>query len=130
MVLGFVPLSTPLPLVPLVAATVGPEKVDHARKSQLGLTLGFPVVALIGIAPWLFKNLPLMFPIVPSPLTPDFSLLSVIIIGQGVIIIPLALWGCNYWTTQEVRARDTLCHNFDAGLVAARARICFTGLYR
>lgn len=87
MLLGFVPLSIMVWLMPRA------EQSGNRRKSQLGLTVGFPVVALIGIAPWLIKNLPLMLPIIPSPFTPDLSLLGVMIVSQGVVIIPLAIWG-------------------------------------
>lgn len=84
LILGFIPLAIMVWLIP---------DANTTRKSQLGLTFGFPLVAFIGISPWLIKNLSLMFPIVPSPFTPEIGLLSTMIIGQGVVIIPLAIWG-------------------------------------
>lgn len=82
LLLGFIPLCV------MTWVIYHPDKPKaELRKSQLGLTFGFPLVALIGIAPWLIKNLPLMFPIVPSPYTPDFALINTLLIGQGVVVI-------------------------------------------
>ena len=64
-----------------------------AWKSRLGLALGFPLVALLGIAPWLINSLPLMLPISPSPYSADLGNLAHIVRGQGGLIVPLALWG-------------------------------------
>ncbi len=64
-----------------------------ARKSRWGYTIGFPLVALLGISPWLRNSLTLIFPVSPSPYPADFSLLADIVIGNGVVIIPLAVWG-------------------------------------
>lgn len=88
LILGFVPLCV------LAWMTNQPERnTGDLLKSRVGLTLGFPLVMLIGIAPWLLRNFSLMFPINPSPFVADFSLLSVIILGQGILIVPLAIWG-------------------------------------
>jgi hypothetical protein len=88
LMLGFIPLCV------MVWFTYRPERPSaDLRKSQLGLTFGFPLVMLIGIAPWLLKNLSLIFPPVPSPFPSDVNLWNVMIIGQGIIIIPLAVWG-------------------------------------
>ena len=83
LMLGFIPLCI------MAWITPRPERpIADLRKSQLGLTFGFPLVALIGIAPWLLKNVPLMFPVVPSPFTPDFAIINTtLIIGQGVFVI-------------------------------------------
>lgn len=82
LLLGFIPLCV------MAWITRRPERsLAELRKSQLGLTFGFPLVALIGIAPWLLKNVPLMFPVVPSPFTPEFALINTLIIGQGVFVI-------------------------------------------
>ena len=62
-------------------------------KSRLGLALGFPVVALLGIAPWLINNLPLMLPISPSPFSAELGNLAHMTRSQGFLIVPLALWG-------------------------------------
>lgn len=88
LMLGFIPLCV------MVWFTNRPETLStDFRKSQIGLTFGFPFVMLIGITPWLLKNLPLILPPVPSPFPPNISLLTVLIIGQGIVIIPLAVWG-------------------------------------
>ena len=42
-------------------------------KSWLGVAIGFPIVALLGIAPWLINNLPLMLPISPSPYIAEWA---------------------------------------------------------
>ncbi len=62
-------------------------------KSRLGLTLGIPLVALLGIAPWLVNNLPHMLPVSPSPFTAELSNLVHMTRDQGFLILPLALWG-------------------------------------
>lgn len=64
-----------------------------AMKSRLGLVIGFPAVALLGIAPWLVNNLPLMLPIIPSPFGADPGNLAHLTRSQGLAILPLALWG-------------------------------------
>ncbi len=61
--------------------------------SRRGLTLGLPLVALIGIAPWLINNLPLMLPIQPSPHPADLSNLAEMTRGQGLLIVLLATLG-------------------------------------
>ena len=61
--------------------------------SRWGLTIGLPLVALIGIAPWLVNNLPLMLPIKPSPFPADLSYFAEMTRGQGLVIVVLALWG-------------------------------------
>lgn len=66
---------------------------DYSRKSRWGYTVGFPLVALLGISPWLYNSLALIFPISPSTNPADFGLLADIVIGNGVVIIPLAIWG-------------------------------------
>ncbi len=63
------------------------------RGSRWAFTFGFPLVALLGIAPWLYNSLPLIFPISPSPYPADMRLLVDIVIGSGSLIIPLAAWG-------------------------------------
>ncbi|MDE2950849.1 MAG: hypothetical protein OXT68_08775 [Chloroflexota bacterium] len=66
---------------------------DSTRKSRWGYTIGFPLVALLGIAPWLYNSLTLIFPISPSPHPAEIGLLANIVIGNGIVIIPLAVWG-------------------------------------
>ena len=64
-----------------------------ALKSRLALAIGFPVVALLGTGPWLINNLPLVLPISPSPFNADLGNLAHLTRGQGVVVLPLALWG-------------------------------------
>ncbi len=66
---------------------------DSTRKSRWGYAIGFPLVALLGISPWLYNSLTLIFPISPSTYPADSSLLADIVIGNGIVIIPLAVWG-------------------------------------
>jgi len=88
LILGFVPLCVLAWLTPQAD-----RSATELLKSRVGLLIGFPLVALIGIAPWLLRNLPLIFPVNPSPFVPDMSLLGVMILGQGIVIVPLAVWG-------------------------------------
>ncbi len=100
MILGFIPLT--------VLAWITPQSersTSDLLKSRLSLTVGFPIVALIGISPWLMSNLSLLFPVNPSPFITDLSLLAVIILGQGIIIVPLALWGMVVGLQQKNDAR-------------------------
>ena len=76
-----------------------------AMKSRLGLAIGFPAVALLGIAPWLVNNLPLMLPISSSPFAADTSNLAHMTRGQGLLILPLALWGITIGLRERGRAR-------------------------
>ena len=66
---------------------------DFTDKSRWGYTVGFPLVALLGILPWLYNSLAVIFPISPSTYPADFGLLVDIVSGSGVVIIPLAVWG-------------------------------------
>lgn len=61
--------------------------------SRWGLLIGFPLVALLGTAPWLINNLPLILPISPSPYAADIALLRDIVLGNGILVAPLAAWG-------------------------------------
>ncbi len=72
--------------------------------SRLSLTIGFPLVALLGIAPWLVNNLPLMLPISPSPFSANLNNLALMTRAQGIIILPLVLWGMAI----GLRARDSI----------------------
>ncbi len=77
-------------------ALVGLARFNGARIPQmswLGLLIGFPLVALLGIAPWLVNNLPQLLPVSPSPFSADMSNLAHMTRGQGFLIVPLALWG-------------------------------------
>ena len=63
------------------------------RQSRWGYLVGFPLVALLGISPWLHNSLPLIFPISASTYPADLNLLADIVIGNGIVIVPLAAWG-------------------------------------
>ena len=82
-----------LGFVPLCALAWFSPRPRARLKSRLGLTLGFPLVALLGTAPWLANNLPLMLPPSPSPFPADIALLGAMTLGQGILIVPLAVWG-------------------------------------
>ncbi|MCY3779210.1 MAG: hypothetical protein OXG78_02785 [Chloroflexi bacterium] len=62
-------------------------------KSRISLTVGLPLVALLGIAPWLINNLPHILPISPSPFTAEMGNFAHLTRGQGFVILPLALFG-------------------------------------
>ena len=66
-------------------------------KSRFSLTVGIPVVALLGIAPWLINILPHLAPISPSPFTAEMGNIDHLTRGQGFVIVPLALFGI--WTS-------------------------------
>ena len=66
---------------------------DIASRSRWALTLGLPVVALLGIGPWLANSLPLMLPPRPSPYAPEAGNLALIISENGVVATLLALAG-------------------------------------
>ena len=66
---------------------------ETSTASRLGFILGFPLVALLGLAPWLVNNRQLLGPVSPSPYPADIGLLHDLVIGNGVVIVPLALWG-------------------------------------
>ena len=76
-----------------------------AMKSRLGLAIGFPVVALLGLTPWLINNLPLMLPISPSPYGADPGNLVELTRSQGFLIVPLALWGMTIGLRKRGSAR-------------------------
>jgi len=61
--------------------------------ARWALTIGAPVVAILGIAPWLVNNLALTPPLNPSPFPADPGNLALIIREQGLVICVLALWG-------------------------------------
>ena len=82
-----------LGFVPLCALAWSSRRLRGRLKPRLGLTFGFPVVALLGTAPWLANNLPLMLPPSPSPFSTDIALLGAMTLEQGILIVPLAAWG-------------------------------------
>lgn len=81
------------------------EGGGSAMKSRLALAIGFPAVALLGIAPWLINNLPLMLPISPSPFDADLGNLTHMTRSQGFLILPLALWGMTIGLRERGRLR-------------------------
>ena len=66
---------------------------ESTARARWALTFAIPAVALLGIAPWLVNNLPLIWPITPSPFPADPSNLFAIIHEQGIVITLLALRG-------------------------------------
>ena len=66
---------------------------ESTAAARWGLTIAIPAVALLGIAPWLVNNLPLIWPITPSPFPADLSNLFLIIRDHGILIALLAFWG-------------------------------------
>ena len=64
-----------------------------SSRSHWTLTIGFPLVALIAVSPWLIKNLPLLTPISPSPYPANAALLLDMPREQGIIFLALAAAG-------------------------------------
>ena len=69
------------------------QRHGFSAASRWALTLGLPAIALLGIAPWLVNSWPLMWPASPSPFPANPANLVLIIREQGIVILPLALWG-------------------------------------
>lgn len=82
-----------LGFVSLCALVWGSPRPRALLKPRLGLTFGFPLVALLGTAPWLASSLPLMLPPSPSPFSSDIALLGAMTLEQGIVIVLLAVWG-------------------------------------
>ncbi|MDE2748408.1 MAG: hypothetical protein OXI34_05560 [Chloroflexota bacterium] len=89
-------IATLLAWVTLLVLVWARARREVSAASRWALTIGPPLVALLGIAPWLVNNLPLMWPISPSPFSADPGNLALIIGEQGIFICLLALWGI--WT--------------------------------
>ncbi|MDE2856012.1 MAG: hypothetical protein OXN88_17705 [Chloroflexota bacterium] len=89
-------IATLLAWVTLLVLVWARARREVSAASPWALTIGPPLVALLGIAPWLVNNLPLMWPISPSPFSADPGNLALIIGEQGIFICLLALWGI--WT--------------------------------
>ena len=66
---------------------------ESTATARWALTFAIPAVALLGIAPWLVNNLPLIWPVTPSPFPADPSNLFLIIREHGIVIALLALRG-------------------------------------
>ncbi|MYD09843.1 MAG: hypothetical protein F4X02_07335 [Chloroflexi bacterium] len=88
-----------------VALLVLAWRCGGALKSRLGLAIGFPLVALLGVAPWLINSLPLMLPISPSPFGAAPANLAELTRGQGFLIVPLAIWGMTVGLRQRGSTR-------------------------
>jgi len=89
-------IATLLAWITLLVLVCARARREVSAASPWALTIGPPLVALLGIAPWLVNNLPLMWPISPSPFSADPGNLALIIGEQGIFICLLALWGI--WT--------------------------------
>ena len=101
--------SLSLSLVALMAfavLAVGAWRTQNASvRARVSVTLCLPAIAILGIAPWLVKSLPLLLPIAPSPHPPSLGYLDDLILGQGVIALPLAIWGAILGLRAEGRLR-------------------------
>ncbi len=78
---------------PLLALSWTRDRRKIAAASRWALTIAVPAVALLGIAPWLAKNLHLMLPISPSPFPAALDTLQRISGEHGIVTLMLALWG-------------------------------------
>ncbi len=89
-------IVTLLAWITLLALAWAQARRQISAASRWALTIGLPAVALLGIAPWLVNNLPLMWPISPSPFPADPGNLALNIGEHGIVICLLALGGI--WT--------------------------------
>ena len=64
-----------------------------AMPSRLRISVGLPLIALLGISPWLINNLPRLLPLSPSPYAADISHLALMTGSLGPLILPLAFYG-------------------------------------
>jgi hypothetical protein len=62
-------------------------------RTWLGLALGIPAIALVGIAPWLWHVYPLLGAAIVSPFARDPNHWRVMVLYHGVWIAPVAVWG-------------------------------------
>ena len=69
------------------------QSSSSTPRSRWAISLGTPLVALLGIAPWLANNWSLIFPITPSPYPAQLGNLSEAVGGHGSIIALLAVYG-------------------------------------
>ncbi|MCY4464008.1 MAG: hypothetical protein OXE46_00555 [Chloroflexi bacterium] len=69
------------------------QRHQFDRRARWCMTLGIPSIALLGTAPWLINNLPLLLPVPPSASPPGLSNLVQLIRGQGYVLLPLLVWG-------------------------------------
>lgn len=92
--LGFVPW--------LLTMWLGEPRPTPRR--WLGLLIGVPVVALMGIAPWLVTIRDLLGAEIVSPFTRDPGYALVMVLYHGVIIVPIALLGA----VVGLRRRETM----------------------
>ncbi|MCY3798833.1 MAG: hypothetical protein OXG84_13560 [Chloroflexi bacterium] len=97
-------LVTVLGWITLLVLVWTQERSKSTAVARWALTFAIPAIALLGIAPWLVNNLPLIWPIRPSPFPADLSNLFAIIHEQGIVIALLALRGL--WI--GLRAKGTL----------------------
>ncbi|MYE26618.1 MAG: hypothetical protein F4X87_05285 [Chloroflexi bacterium] len=86
-------LVTVLGWIALLVLVWTQERSKSTAVARWALTFAIPAIALLGIAPWLVNNLPLIWPIRPSPFPADLSNLFAIIHEQGIVIALLALRG-------------------------------------
>ena len=89
--------------VALLALVWARGRGQSTRASRLALSLGAPLIGLLGIAPWLVNNHMLMLPIHPSPAPAELGTLPQIIGEQGIVIALLALRGL--WVARGAAAQ-------------------------
>jgi hypothetical protein len=82
--LGYVPW-----LCTVWLANPRPRFRAFARR-WLGLAVGIPLLAVLGVSPWIADIAPLLGSDITSPFTADVNHLLVMIVYHGVIIVPLA----------------------------------------
>jgi hypothetical protein len=99
LMLGAVALSHPdttiilmLGYVPWLA-TMWLGRPRPTLRTWLGLALGIPAIALVGIAPWLWNIYPLLGAAIVSPFARDPNHWRVLVLYHGVWIVPVAVWG-------------------------------------
>lgn len=101
-------------------------RADIPRKSRWAFSFGFPLVALLGIAPWLYNSWALFWPISPSPYAADFSFLTHII--SGGVILPLSVWGlASAWRAAGSLRLVSLLMLLWLGLVLEMSLVGFIG---
>ena len=79
-------------------------RADSSR-ARWALTLGVPLVALLGLAPWLVNMLAMPLD-APALTAPGLHHLAAMTRGQGWVILPLVLWGMRLGWRADGRLRQ------------------------
>ncbi len=102
LMLGAVVLVNPTWLLVLLAGFAGLLiasvwlSIDDDRTSVILLAIATPLVALLGIAPWLINTLPLLNGDIASPYVPSMGTLWALISGHNPLVLLLAVIGTRY----------------------------------